>query len=73
LPAQSALSQSNGTSPTTAETVAEQDKENMPGEKLNAHGKRELSQVNQSIINMGDEDPSSATRTLLGRHFDLTS
>jgi len=41
----------------------------MLGGELNTHVKRELSQVNQSVLNKTDEDPSSTNNTLLGNNF----
>ena len=54
---------------TIPESIAQQDKENMLGGELNTHVKRELSQVNQSVLNKTDEDPSSTNNTLLGNNF----
>jgi hypothetical protein len=63
---------SNVLSPTTTESVAQQNKENMPGGELNAHRKSELSHVNKAGLNMADENPSSTTKALLGNYLSLT-
>ena len=41
----------------------------MLGEELNTDGKRELSKLNQSVLNKTDEGPSLTNNTLLGNNF----
>jgi len=57
------------TPPTIPKSLAQQDKENMLGEELNTDGKRELSKLNQSVLNKTDEGPSLTNNTLLGNNF----